>query len=202
MTTTIRNIHETFRENGAAIRDSNATTFVVLVLLRHFAWLPWRDHVKSLVARQSEFHSLNAQLVIVSFGDSRGCKKWYLENELNVSTTTTAAMISDVNRIWYSYFRLRRSFYKVWNTDTLDYYGEQVAAKRELPKAYKEVDDDPHQMGGDFIIKFNNNNNNENAIKNQLCQVLLEYKSKTPVDRPTCDHLIKTLKSSSSSPSS
>ena len=25
---------------------------------------------------------------------------------------------------------------------------------RDLPKAYKDVDDDPHQMGGNFIVEF------------------------------------------------
>ena len=99
-------------------------------------------------------------------------------------------MISDQQRELYKFFSLKRSFLKVWNSQTLDYYAEQLASKRELPKSYKDVEDDPHQMGGDFLYQVNE------AFEFKL---VLDYKSKTPVDRPTSNQLIASISSTHSS---
>ena len=101
-------------------------------------------------------------------------------------------MISDQERALYKFFNLRRSFLKVWNSQTLDYYAEQLAARRELPKSYKDVADDPHQMGGDFIFQVSQS---EDEAKSLIFKLELDYKSKTPVDRPSCQQLIDTLSS-------
>ena len=53
--------------------------------------------------------------------------------------------------------------------------------KRDLPKAYKDIHDDPHQMGGNFIIDV------------ETFKILYTFKSKTPPDRPLCEELLKKL---------
>ncbi|XP_069167523.1 uncharacterized protein [Procambarus clarkii] len=57
----------------------------------------------------------------------------------------------------------------VWNTATLSYYGAQVAKGISLPQAYTDIKDDPHQMGGDFLL-------------NKHSQVQFIYRSKVPID--------------------
>ena len=130
--------------------------------------------------------------MIVSFGNTHGCLQWYTENGLADLETgepkldDQLLMISDHQRELYKFFNLRRSFLKVWNSQTLDYYAEQLASKRELPKSYKDVEDDPHQMGGDFIFQVN---------ESFAFKLVLDYKSRTPVDRPTSTQLIEAVTS-------
>ena len=188
-------IHEDYRRSNKITRQSH----VLLVLLRHFAWLPWRDHVKDIVKQRQRFIGLNCQIIIVSFGNSHGCLKWYNENGLadldanGQGLEHQFLMMSDFDRELYKYFNLKRSFLKVWNSQTLDYYAEQLASRRELPKSYKDVADDPHQMGGDFIFQVNTTQDNTDSL---TFKPVLDYKSKTPVDRPSCQQLIEKLTTS------
>ena len=131
----------------------------------------------------SKFLSLNCQLVIVSFGNKKGANRWLNQNKLN-EKEHEFDFITDENKTLYKLFGLKRSFQKVWNTQTLIYYAEQVSLNRELPKAYEDVEDDPHQMGGNFILKNDNDNNFE---------VIYAYRSKSPPDRPSAQALIDFL---------
>jgi hypothetical protein len=74
----------------------------------------------------------------------------------------------------------------VWNTSSLTYYAEQLKHKRQLPKAYQDVEDDPHQMGGNFTLQLDNEENSFHIVH--------EYKSKSPPDRPTSDSIIRFLR--------
>ena len=127
--------------------------------------------------------SLNCQLVIVSFGNKKGANRWLNQNKLN-ETNHDFDFITDENRVLDKSFGLKRSFQKVWNTQTLIYYAEQVGLNRELPKSYEDVEDDPHQMGGNFILKKLNANNFE---------IVYAYRSKNPPDRPSAQALIDFL---------
>ncbi|XP_037072320.1 LOW QUALITY PROTEIN: protein bark beetle-like [Pollicipes pollicipes] len=62
----------------------------------------------------------------------------------------------------------------------LQYYGGQKAAGRPLPAAYRGVEDDPHQMGGDFIL-------------DGAGRLALVHCSTSPPDRPSVQHLLETL---------
>ena len=94
-------------------------------------------------------------------------------------------MITDEQRILYKMFNLKKSFKKVWNSDTLIYYAEQLCLKRDLPKSYQDIKDDPHQMGGDFMLQYS-------SIFNRFKLIYL-YRSQNPPDRPTANDLIKFL---------
>jgi hypothetical protein len=148
---------------------------------------------------------LNCQIVLVSFGDNKGAHRWIDENKINheVDDSSDIAsnyvyMITDNNRHLYNAFELKSSYSKVWCTETLTYYAEQVRMNRSLPKAYEDVEDDPHQLGGNFIIEINNDSSisstNNSDFKSQY-RVVYEYKSKTPPDRPSIDELLSFLKS-------
>jgi len=56
-----------------------------------------------------------------------------------------------------------------------------VRHQRELPKAYEDVHDDPHQMGGNFIFEMEN------------LKMVYAYRSKTPPDRPNAETLLSEL---------
>ena len=93
-------------------------------------------------------------------------------------------MVIDEERVFYEMFGLKRSFKKVWSIQTLVYYAEQVCLQRELPKSYEEVEDDPHQMGGDFILEH----------VSEKVQLVMAYRSQSPPDRPKADQLIQFLR--------
>lgn len=120
---------------------------------------------------------------MVSFGEEKGAIRWLKENfpsgDLNMH------MITDERRLLYHLNNIRLSFYRVWNTECLTYYAEQVSAGRELPSAYKDVNDDPHQMGGNFIVEFDN--------ETAEFRLVYVYKSKTPNDRPSFQQLLQFL---------
>lgn len=94
-------------------------------------------------------------------------------------------MITDEQRVLYKLFELKVSILKVWSEKTLIYYSEQLCFNRALPKGYADVDDDPHQMGGNFIVEFNTDNS---------FNTIYSYRSRIPPDRPTSNEIIKFLK--------
>jgi len=69
---------------------------------------------------------------------------------------------------------------KVWCTDSLVYYAEQLNFKRQLPKAYEDVEDDPHQMGGNIVLQ----------VEDSVYKAVYIHRSKSPPDRPTPNELI------------
>lgn len=104
-----------------------------------------------------------------------GAKQW-----LGV-TKCPFEMLCDPKRELYQAFGLGRSISKVWSTSSLTYYAEQKAAGRQLPQSFQDIEDDPHQMGGDFII-------------DKEGKILLLHCSKNPTDRPSVESLIQVIK--------
>ena len=76
---------------------------------------------------------------------------------------------------------MNRSIKQVWNTATLRFYGCESAKGTPLPEGYSDIEDDPHQMGGDFIL-------------NKDSKLMFLYQSRTPSDRPSVDEVIEALK--------
>lgn len=125
------------------------------------------------------FSSLNCQTIFVSFGNQYGASKWLVDTDIDLD------MITDETRVLYKFFDLKVSYSMVWNTTGLIYYAEQVALNRALPQKYQDVEDDPHQMGGNFILQFDSNNK---------FSTVFSYASKTPPDRPSPDILLEFLR--------
>lgn len=139
--------------------------------------------MRELERHFTQLDQLKCHLVLVSFGETHGALKWHEENEINDSRFD---MITDHDRTIYKYFHLPKSYSKVWSSSTLIYYAEQVRQSRSLPKSYQDIEDDPHQMGGDFILKFNTD-------QHDLPRPVFVYKSKTPPDRPSAKSIIEFL---------
>ncbi|XP_035692664.1 uncharacterized protein LOC118427115 isoform X2 [Branchiostoma floridae] len=113
--------------------------------------------------------------MVVSFGSQAGAQRWLQD------TSCPYDMLLDQDRKLYGAFGLGRSVSKVWSVAALTYYAEQKAARRTLPKKYENVEDDPHQMGGDFIF-------------DPQGKALLVHCSKVSTDRPEVSTIISVLK--------
>ncbi|CAF0994109.1 unnamed protein product [Brachionus calyciflorus] len=145
--------------------------------------------IKKLQRKAVEFIGLNCQVVLVSFGESKGAYRWLKENQ--ITNSNQFDMITDQERHLYKLFGLPNSYSKVWNSETLVYYAEQLIKIGKLPGAYEDIEDDPHQMGGNFIMEFNDINTNGNS----KFKLVYAYKSKNPPDRPSAVALLNFLKS-------
>lgn len=162
---------------------SGGKKYMLMILLRHFAWLPWRDHVREVQAQLPEYLRLDTQVVVVSFGQAVGAVKWLNE----MSLLDSVIMIIDETRSLYNRFGVTSSFYKVWSTESLIYYAEQKLAGRQLPQAYEDVEDDPHQMGGDFIVESTDGGDGK------LFKLVFSHPSQSPPDRPSSKSMISFL---------
>uniref|UniRef100_A0A914BFB4 Uncharacterized protein n=1 Tax=Patiria miniata TaxID=46514 RepID=A0A914BFB4_PATMI len=148
---------------------------VIVVLLRHFACLPCRDHVAQLQQRAEDIARWGGHILVVSFGSREGALQW-----LGI-TGCPFDMVVDEDRKVYSSMGLGRSISKVWHISTITYYAEMKASGRTLPSKLENIEDDPTQMGGDLVVDRHGN-------------TAFIHCSKTPPDRPAVDDLIKVLK--------
>ena len=87
-------------------------------------------------------------------------------------------MFLDEERNLYNQFDLPRTMKTVWSIQSVIRYAEFVCSEREFYKP--EVNDDPHQLAGDFII------NHKGIIE-------FIHRSKSQLDRPSIEALLSTL---------
>ena len=139
--------------------------------------------MKELEKNVSAFLKLRTQIVCVSFGNDIGANRWLNQNV----SSSQLKMITDEKRTLYKLLGLSKSFLKVWHSETLIYYSEQVVLNRELPKAYEDIQDDPHQLGGNFILEI------KNTYMDQTFKMIYAYKSRNPPDRPSPKSLLEFL---------
>jgi hypothetical protein len=128
--------------------------------------------------KANQLANLKCQSLLVCFGSHEGATSWLSETGIKLG------MITDEARVLYKFFNLKSSYYAVWKSATLVYYAEQRTAKRILPKS--EEKDDPHQLGGDFLL--------EAQLNSAEFKILLSHASKTPPDRVKPTDLINFLK--------
>lgn len=114
-------------------------------------------------------------MVVVTFGEMSGAERWLQE------TKCPFPYYRDPTRALYCHLGLKRSIKNVWNTSTLRFYGCESAKGTPLPHSYSDIEDDPHQMGGDFIL-------------DKDFKIVFIYRSKTPSDRPVVNEVLEALK--------
>jgi len=85
-------------------------------------------------------------------------------------------MFRDPERKLYNAVGLRTSLGKTWHINTLTWFADQIRAQRAIPTMMKN--DDPHQMGGDFIIS-------------KQGEMAYMYGSKSAPDRPSVEVLLE-----------
>lgn len=128
-----------------------------------------------LAERQGELAAAGCNVVVLTFGEMSGARRWLEETHclFPYFTEPTLSM--------YQKLGLKRSIVSVWNPAALGFYGAQMAKGTPLPKAYADIEDDPHQMGGDFIV-------------DRHAKLEFIYHSKVPSDRPSVDLILASLK--------
>lgn len=114
-------------------------------------------------------------MVVVTFGAILGAQQWLQD------TNCAFPYYTNPGATLYKTLGLKRRTEPVWNCISLSYYAAALVAGVALPKATEAVKDDPHQMGGDFIV-------------NKSGKLLMAYHSKIPSDRPSVEMIKDVLK--------
>jgi len=112
---------------------------------------------------------------VVTFGEVVGAQKWLQD------TKCTFAYYTNPESTLYKKLGLKRCTEPVWNCVSLSYYAAALVSGVTLPNARDFERDDPHQMGGDFIV-------------NKSGKLLMAYHSKIPSDRPSVEMILEALK--------
>ena len=118
--------------------------------------------------REDEFKE--CKIIIISYGNTEAVAQWKEE------TKCSLAVYRDPERKLYDMFGLEQSIKRVWNCQTIWSYAAMKVRGDKLP--VMNHDDDPHQMGGDFVLDEDGS-------------VLLHYASKLPSDRPSIEKLLE-----------
>lgn len=103
-----------------------------------------------------------------------GAQRWLKETGFHYD------MLLDRNREIYKAAGMGRTVAGVWNTQVLQYYSEQVLAKKRLPQDFEGLDDDKEQMGGDIVLDGNG------------CYGLIHV-SQASTDRPSVEKLLDVV---------
>jgi peroxiredoxin len=117
-----------------------------------------------------ELAQLDAQVLLVSFGEERWARAWLQE------TGAPFPLLLDPERAVYRAYGLETSFVRVWSPKVMWHYTRRVLAGQKL----QSIQGDPHQLGGDFVVDA------QGVIR-------LAHRSRDPVDRPPVETLLAAL---------
>lgn len=129
---------------------------VLLVFLRH---------------HQDELHSLNVEVLLISFGSAPSARAWLEE------TRSPFTLLLDPDRAVYCSYGAERSLLRSWNIRTIWLYLRLLLSGRR----WRGIQGDSSQLGGDFIVGSDG-------------KVRLAYRSHDPTDRPTMARLLTVLR--------
>ena len=118
----------------------------------------------------AEIESLNAQVVVISFGPARGAQAWLEE------TGAPFTLLLDPDRAAYRAYELEHSFVRSWGPRVWSRYAQLLLAGR----AWRGIQGDSGQLGGDVIV-------DTNGI------IRFAHRSHDPADRPSIRQLLATL---------
>ncbi len=118
----------------------------------------------------AKFESLNARVVIISFGSALGAQTWLQE------TGAPFTLLLDPERAAYSAYGLEHSWTRSWGMRVWLRYAQLLLAGRP----WRGIQGDSGQLGGDFIV-------DTNGI------IRLAYRSHDPTDRPSVSQLLADL---------
>lgn len=149
---------------------------LLLVLIRQFACLFCRRHLKELHKNQKLLQSQDVRVVVVSFGCRDGAAHWIKE------TGCAYDMLLDPQRQLYVAFSLGSSLWKVLNFRNMLVYGEHVAQDLQFPRELPSIQDDMFQLGGDFVL-------------DEHGTVLFSHSCQSPIDRPSVYRILSGINS-------
>ena len=132
--------------------------------------------MRDLEAADAALSSRACRVVPVTFSTPVAGDQWIRDTHCRYT------LISDEERQLYKMFGLPRSIREVWSLETVKMYAAKKAQGVQLVPMYE--DDDPYQLGGDFII-------------DRSGSVVMAHPSTNLVDRPSIDKILMTLDQSS-----
>ena len=122
---------------------------------------------------EREFESLNARIVVVSFGRPEQARFWLDE------TQTFFTLLLDPERKAYHAYGLEYSLARSWSPKVWLEYARLILSGRK----WRGIQGDSGQLGGDFIV------DSRGVIR-------FSYRSLDPTDRPSISQLLAALKNS------
>lgn len=115
-------------------------------------------------------------MVPVTFSTTTAGGQWLQDTRCQYS------LLADEDRQLYRKFGLPRTIHEVWSLEMVKMYATKKAQRVKLVPMYE--DDDPYQLGGDFII-------------DRSGRVIMAHPSTNPVDRPSVEKILMRLDQSS-----
>jgi len=126
--------------------------------------------VAQLCQHSIEFESLNARLVVISFGLASQARAWLDE------TGAPFTLLLDPERAAYRAYGLEHSLARSWGLKVWERYARLMLAGHQ----WRGIQGDSGQLGGDFIV-------GANGI------IRLAHPSRDPTDRPPVSQLLSVL---------
>ena len=120
--------------------------------------------------RATEIESLNARIVVISFGLARQARAWLEE------TSSPFKLLLDPDRAAYRAYGLEHSLVCSWGVKVWLRYAQLLLAGR----SWRGIQGDSGQLGGDFIVDASGT-------------IRLAYRSHDPTDRPSVSQLLAVL---------
>jgi peroxiredoxin len=146
--------------------------YVLLIFLRHLAWLPCQAHLGEVNAAKAEFERRGVAIVVVSFAES--AKLIHYQEHRRWPFT----ILADPERRAYRAFNLKRlSWFELFSPATLIRY---LKLFREGMEREDYGHEDIHQSGGDFLL-------------DREGKVLFAHRSRNPADRPSAAELVSEV---------
>ena len=126
-----------------------------------------------LCQQQEELKRLNAEVLVISFGQQEEAREWSQE------VCPSFQLLLDPERRVYRSYNVKHSWLSSWNLKTLVYYVKALLGGTE----WRGITGDSAQLGGDFII-------GRDGI------FLLKHPSREATDRPKVSDILSILRKS------
>jgi peroxiredoxin len=123
-----------------------------------------------LYRRRDELKALDAEVLLVTFSSAEQARLWRRETGIEFP------MLIDSERSAYRAYGLRSSRWRAWQPRVWLRYARMMLNGWK----WRGIRDDPHQLGGDFIVDASG------ALR-------FAYRSADPTDRPDVDTLLAVL---------
>ena len=120
--------------------------------------------------RRDELAALNAEVLLISFSSAAQARRWWGE------TGVDFPLLLDPDRVVYRAYGLRSSLWRVWQPKVWLHYAHMMRRGWH----WRGIQDDPHQLGADFIVDANG-------------VLRFAHWSEDPTDRPDVDVLLSML---------
>jgi hypothetical protein len=120
--------------------------------------------------RAAEIESLNAHIVVISFGPARQARAWLEE------TSAPFTLLLDPERAAYRAYGLEHSLLRSWGVKVWLRYAQLLLTGRP----WRGIQGDSGQLGGDIIVDARG-------------VIRLAHRSHDPTDRPSVGELLAIL---------